>query len=309
MKPIHPKYLWAGVSSAALWGFIAIPMKYLQTYKYSATDILLGRLCTAIALLLLYLITIKRKNVIRDCYTFYLFPLKTKLTFSLAFILSSFFLLGNWVLYLLTVQKYGVKAGVVSYLTTPIFTALLGFFILKEKSDAYKITGLIIAALSIFIYGYGSYSSLYIVILSALCFASYIICQKFLPKVSRVSIFTAQLIIALACLLPIQELKYHNITLPEHYFFWAISLIIGSLFTVLPIALNLYSLIKVPASTVAILLYITPIISFLVSALYYQEALNLQEMTAYSILCFSVLVFNWHAIYQRLSTNKRSSQS
>lgn len=310
---VPAKYIWAGVFSNLLYGFYIVPAKVLQSTHYSTHEILLGRISCATALLFLYVFAIKRKLVLMDIGIFFtLFSRKQRLLFLLFLVLSGVALCGNWEMYLYAIDTLGVKGGTLQYLTTPLITALFGFFILREKANVYKIVGLVIASGAIFIVGHDNLHNLLPVLAGSVTFGLYIVFQKFLPKISRISIFSVQLLISLGMETYLSRNQFATVGLPMHLFFWADCAILGSLFTILPIVLNLYSLVHLPVSTLAVLMYIPPITSFLIGVILFNDHLVTNEIVAYAILLVSAILFNFSllqkAIMRRLSRHRVSKQ-
>jgi chloramphenicol-sensitive protein RarD len=69
-------------------------------------------------------------------------------------------------------------------------------------------------------------------------------------------------------------------------------MLIALLFTILPLFLNLYALKGLPSSTVGILLYINPLLGFIIAVSYYSEKLNILQGVAYGMILLSVILFN-----------------
>lgn len=289
---VAAKYWLAGLGANLIWGILVIPIKVLQDAEYKAQEILFGRVTCAILLLLFYLILIKRDYIFADWRTFKNFPSRQKLTFVLALVATSLALFGNWIFFLKVIQNFGAKEGALVYLTTPIITAFLGFVVLKEKKDLFKILSLLLATGVIVYKGKDAAGSILLVFCASLCFALYIILQKALPKISRTTIFTCQLLLILSLLIPLEYSYSSQHDLPKELFFWADCVVIASLFTILPVTLNLYSLIRMPASSVAILMYITPLMTFVLALFYFHEPLEYQERIEYLVLIVAILLFN-----------------
>lgn len=301
---VAAKYWLAGLGANLIWGILVIPIKVLQNTNYSAQDILFGRVSCALLILLFYLILIKRDYIFSDWKTFISFTIRQKITFIIVLIATSIALFGNWMFFLKVIQNFGAKEGASVYLTTPIITAFLGFVILKEKRDTLKIISLLIATGVIMYRAKDSTDSILLVVCASSCFAAYIILQKFLPKISRTTIFTCQLFIILSLLIQIEYSNSSQYDLPKELFFWADCVVIASLFTILPVTLNLYSLIRMPASSVAILMYITPMMTFMLALFYFHEKLEYHERVEYMVLIISVLLFNGTTIKEAWKARK-----
>jgi chloramphenicol-sensitive protein RarD len=68
--------------------------------------------------------------------------------------------------------------------------------------------------------------------------------------------------------------------------------ILSAGFTVLPLFLNLYALNVLPSGTVGILMYINPLVSFVLAFVYYHEASGTTQAIAYAVILASVVLYN-----------------
>lgn len=300
---VAAKYWLAGLGANLIWGILVIPIKVLQNANYDAQTILLGRVACAILILLFYLLLVKRDYIFSDWHTFKGFSNRQKISFISALCATSLALFGNWIFFLKVIQDFGTKEGVLVYLSNPIITAFLGFVVLKEKKDLFKIISLMLATGVIAYRGKDALDSIIWVFCSAMSFSLYIILQKSLPKISRTTIFTCQLLVILALLIPMYGNSSEH-DMPKELFFWADCIVIGSLFTILPVILNLYSLIRLPASSVAILMYVTPLMTFILAVFYFHEPLGFRERIEYLILIIAIILFNGTTIKDALRERK-----
>ena len=93
-----------------------------------------------------------------------------------------------------------------------------------------------------------------------------------------------------------------SVVVPVDLHFWSQILVISLVFTIIPLFLSLYGLIGLPSATMGILIYLNPIVAFIVAFLYFDESINLQKALAYGILLVSVVLFNWKFIVSKKIT-------
>ena len=84
----------------------------------------------------------------------------------------------------------------------------------------------------------------------------------------------------------------HHGPIPVAFSFYELILIIAMIPTILPLFLNLYALKGLRSSTVGILLYINPLLNFMIAILHFGERLNSLQLVAYGVIFFSVILFN-----------------
>ena len=123
-----------------------------------------------------------------------------------------------------------------------------------------------------------------------------------MQNLDKLNVLALQITLAVVLMLPFY--LYHHETFPVGVWFWSHIIIIAIVFTVIPLFLSLYALIGLPSSTLGIIIYLNPIIAFGVAVLYFDEHISLNQLLAYLLLLFAVLLFNWHLI-KDIATFKR----
>ena len=127
-------------------------------------------------------------------------------------------------------------------------------------------------------------------IVVAATYAFYLVIQKKFTGVDKFLLLSVQLIITSIILLPFYPI--YSGPLPTEISFYTYILIIAIGFTIVPMLLNLYALKGISSSTLGILLYINPVIGFLLAAFYYHEEISGMQIVAYSIIIVSIAIFN-----------------
>lgn len=298
------KHYAAGIAAFTIWGFIPFPLKALSAYPSS--QILFYRLIFALVGLLLLLATFKRKSLAEDLKKFRAEnpERKKKLlaTITVATLLLSF----NWLLFIYVINQVSVQAGSFSYLVCPILTALLGYILLGEKLRNNQWIAIFMSLFSCALVASGSLLSLVYSLAIALSYAIYLIAQRKLNGYDKIVLLAVQLGISFAVIAPWYLLTLPaNQPTPDGTFLWN-TLVLGLLFTVLPLFLNLFALKELSSGTVGILMYLNPIINFTMAFLYFDEKAELQQVIAYVIIFISIGVYNWHVL-QRNNENKQVS--
>ena len=69
--------------------------------------------------------------------------------------------------------------------------------------------------------------------------------------------------------------------------------IIAVFFTIIPLWLSLYGLERLKSSTVGIILYINPLMTFVIAVTCFGEKVDFQQGVAYGVIVLSVIPFNW----------------
>jgi len=105
-------------------------------------------------------------------------------------------------------------------------------------------------------------------------------------------LLTLQLLLSFALIAPFYSyLKGNSALALDNHFFLNISLLsVG--FTVLPLFLNLFALKELTSGTIGILMYINPILNFVMAFLYFDEQTTAAKVAAYGLIFVSVIIYN-----------------
>lgn len=295
------KYYIAGVVAFVVWGAFAIPLKLLK--DYSSMQILQYRVFTALIVISLFILIGGRSKLKKDITVFKSTTRKERLKLSGLILLSSLLLMCNWFTYIYAVNHVSLTSAAFAYMVCPLITAFGGFFILKEHLTPLKLVGLGIALFSILLLATGSVREVLWSVGIASVYAFYLIIQRFITQVDKLNMLAINLAISALIMLP-----YFFVTdeaFPLAPLFWITILVIALVFTLVPLFLNLYALIELPSSTLGIIMYINPIIAFLIAFFYFDEHFHLNQLLAYSLLLIAIVIFNWGVIKGLLNSKKR----
>ncbi len=282
------KHYLAGITAFTIWGFFSFGLKPLQGYP--SLDILFYRIFFCVALMLIISLGLRYKVLAETISYFKHLPKKEKINLSAAVIGSSFLLTSNWFLFIYVMNHVSVKTASFAYLVCPILTTVLAYFILKEKLTRIQWMAVSLSVAGCALLSYNNPSDLIYSLVVAGTYALYLIIQKKITGVDKFLLLTVQVVITALVMLPFYPALSGPV--PQQTSFYGYILIIAVLFTIIPLFLNLYALKGIKSSTVGILLYINPIIGFMLSALYYKEPVTSIQIVSYSLIIVSIIIFN-----------------
>ncbi len=202
--------------------------------------------------------------------------------------------MGNWFTYIYAVNHVSLTSAAFAYMVCPLITAFGGFFILKEHLSALKLTALVIALVSILLLATGSIREVLWSVGIASVYAFYLIIQRFITQVDKLNMLAINLLISALLMLP--YFIYNDTPFPSEGLFWLVIFVIALVFTLIPLFLNLYALVELPSSTLGIIMYINPIIAFMIAFMYFDEPYHINQLMAYGLLVVAIVVFNWEVI-------------
>lgn len=283
------KYFTAAILPAVIWGFFAIPLRNISSYE--AETILYYRIFMSLALVWGATLLFRRKTLVNDWEVLRSFSAAERRRFILLVVASVVMLTGNWLSFIYVVNRISLQAAAFAYMVCPIITALFGYLILKEEIIRRKWIAMGISVISILILSWGFMREVAWSVGVAVLFAVYLVIQRQVRLVDKFNLLGVQLLLAALFVLP--AFMWQHQGLPAEPRFWINIFSIALLFTVIPLFLNLYALIRIPSSTVGILIYINPIVAFAVAFLYFGDKVSPLQVFSYLVLLCAVIVFNW----------------
>ncbi|WP_312788776.1 EamA family transporter [Sphingobacterium sp.] len=288
------KYLFAAFLAPFIWGFMSISVRWIRDYP--AEDILYFRIVTALLVLWLYILLFRRKSLLLDFHKFQSLSRKGKIRQTGLIVLAALLIFGNWFTYIYAVNHISIQSAALAYLTCPLITAAAAYFMLKEQLTSWQKIALLIAFGSVCILANGSLIDVLWAITIAVCYAFYLIIQRISTGFDKLNQLVIQL--SICALFVIPKLFYNHHDIPTTPIFWSTIVLIASLFTIIPLFLSMYALIKISSTTTGVLLYINPLIAFTLAATYFQEPVSPIKYVAYSIILVAIVIFNINAIKQ-----------
>lgn len=283
------KYYAAAVFSFVVWGVFSLILRPLS--NYAALDILTYRVAFAALIIALISFTFRYK-VTRENFVLLksLAPLERN-RILIATIFSAIMLALNWYLYIYVMNAVSVNATSLAYLICPILTTVLAGIFLKEKLNVGQWLAVALSIISCLMLSYGHFMDMLYSVIIALSYAIYLVLQKASTKLDKFFTLTLHMLISAMFLIPLGINSTSDSVVHSEMFFQYV-LVIAVLFTIIPLFLNMYALKGLDSSVVGILLYINPIISFLLAVYYFNESITLLQGAAYGFILLAVIIFN-----------------
>ncbi|NDK56859.1 EamA family transporter [Pontibacter fetidus] len=280
----------AGIAAFVIWGFIPFPLKALAAYP--SGQILYFRVALSVSLLLIISLFFRR-DTIRQTYSQVTEgAANAKRQFIVYTLLGGILLTLNWLTFIYVINHINIQTGSFSYLLCPILTAVLGFLLLNEELRTNQWLAIGLSIISCILIGTGELTSLLFSLLIAMSYAFYLITQRILRAYDKIVLLTLQLLLAFVFIGPFYSFfKGDSTIVLDGHFFLNVS-ILSALFTVLPLFLNLYALKELTSGTIGILMYINPIMNFVIAFVYFNEETTPVKVMAYVLIFISVIIYN-----------------
>ncbi len=283
-------YYAAGIAAFVIWGFIPFPLKALADYPSGL--ILYFRVALSVGLLLIISLLFRRQTLRSTLKLVKESEPRERRKFILYTLLGGILLTTNWLTFIYVINHIDIQTGSFSYLLCPILTAVLGFALLKEPLRKNQWLAIGLSALSCVLIGTGEITSLLFSLLIASSYAFYLITQRILKVYDKIVLLTLQLLLAFALIGPFYSMFAGSepVNLDTHFFMQVA--LLSAAFTVLPLFLNLYALKELTSGTIGILMYINPILNFVMAFLYFNEQTSFVKVLAYIVIFISVIIYN-----------------
>jgi chloramphenicol-sensitive protein RarD len=292
------KYYLSALTAFVIWGFFALLLKPMNIYP--ATDILFFRIFCAGILLsagLLLIPGFSRKNIDK----FIILDKRQKRNTTLATLSGGILLTGNWYFFIYSMTQISIRSASYAYLVCPILTTVLAFFLLGEKLRKVQWIAVLLSVFSCLALAYGHMRDLMYSLIVALSYALYLITQRNNHQLDKLFILSVQMIFSSIILLPF--FPWWGEVPPYDQVFYLKILLMAVGFTIVPLWLNLYALRGVSSSTMGMLLYINPLLNFIISASLFHEAITLNQIMSYTLILFSIILFNQHLWKSKTKTS------
>lgn len=289
------KYYLTAFISFVIWGFFSLALKPL--HQYPSLDILFYRvfLCAVIMTVISLFL---RRSVLKDNIAKFKEMTSTQQKSVIVLTLGGGILLtANWFFFIYVMNHISVKAASFAYLVCPIMTTVIAFFVLNEKLSKWQWTAVAMSVGSCILLSFNNIADVAYSMIVALSYALYLVSQRKNMGLDKFLVLTVQILFSALILLPFYP--SYSAALPvDSNFYWFI-LLIAVVFTIVPLFMNLYALQGVTSSTMGIMLYINPLMNFAIALFYFHEPINSFQITAYSLILISIVVFNEKHIFGR----------
>jgi chloramphenicol-sensitive protein RarD len=289
------KYYLSAFSAFFIWGFFSLALKPL--HNYPSLDILFYRVFFSVNTMLLINLCFRKKVLKKDWNQFKSMTSKQKRSVVVLTLGGGVFLSSNWFVFIYVMNHISVKAASLAYLICPILTTILAFFILKEKLSKWQWFAVSISVFSCVLLSLNHFEDIFYSLITALTYALYIISQRKNSEMDKFLVLTIQLVFTALILIPFYPT--YSGTLPTETLFYSCLAVIVVFFTIIPLFLNLYALKGINSSAVGIMIYINPIIGFLIAIFYYKEQVTALQLFSYFLILVSIVVFNEKLIFPR----------
>lgn len=283
------RHYFSAIAAFTIWGFFPWVLKSLS--DYGSGEILYFRILFAAAILLVIVLFLRNKALRKDMVILKGLPSGQRSRIIVNMLTGGALLTINWLIFIYTVNEVNIRTASFSYLICPVLTAVMGYLLLKERLSGLQWFAVALCAASCTMIGLSSVSELGYSFSTALTYGLYLVLQRKSSELDRITVLSAQILFSFVLLNIFSP--YLVETVPSSGDFYITIIIISAVFTVLPLFLNLFALIKVNSATVGILMYINPLFNFTIAIFIFDEQITSLQFIAYMIILMALVLFNY----------------
>lgn len=286
------KYNISAFMAFVLWGFFSLalkPIAYVPSF-----DILFYRITFSAIIIISFILLFRRKIFLKDLRLFKNLPTKERKKGIYLTLIGGILLGINWFLFIYVVNQINVQSASFAYLVCPIITTFLATIILKERLKKSQWIAVLISFIGCLLCFISNPNNLFFALIIAFTYAFYLISQRSNSYFDKLNVLTIQIILIFILSLPYYFVN--GFSIPANPTFYMYILAIATLFTLVPLYMNLYALKGAPASNVGVMLYINPLIAFALAIFYYKEYINTLQIVSYFLILLAVFIFNYRIL-------------
>lgn len=283
----------AALGAFSVWGLAPIYFKLLG--HVSATEIIAHRVVWAIAVLLLVL-AIRHRGQFRS-------QLAVGWGTLGALLVSGLLIVINWLIFVYAVNTDRVLSTSLGYFINPLVSVLLGLVLFKERLAVLQYVAVAIAAGGTIYMAIGVGEFPWIALSLAVSFAFYAVVRKKLDVGPMVGLFWETVLmapLAIAWLIALNaagSLTFATGTMLDRW-----TLIGTGLVTVVPLLLFAAGVRRLPLSTIGLMQYLAPTVTFLLAIFVFAEPFTVDHLVTFACIWIALFLFTWSGWHYRRRT-------
>jgi chloramphenicol-sensitive protein RarD len=282
------KHYAAVVAASTIWGLFAFVLRPLS--RWSPQDILFNRVFVSALLMIGMGLLLRRRAWVSDRSIFRGLSAADRRGAALQALGGGFFLTFNWFFYIYVLNTISIKAASMAYLVCPILTTVLAYALGREVLARLQWGAVWLSVAGCLVLAFGHLGDLVYSMVIAIFYAFYLVTQRKNYGTDKVNLLTIQVVFSAMLLLPFYPVYRGPVpTAPRFYILIGV---IAVFYTIIPLLLSLYGLERLSSSTVGIILYINPLMGFVIAVACFGERIDWQQALAYGIIVLSIILFN-----------------
>jgi chloramphenicol-sensitive protein RarD len=279
-----------GFTAYLIWGLFPLYWKLLD--HSGAIELLAHRILWSLVTIVILVVVLRKfgqvKALLRE-------PRRRWPLVAAAFLISA-----NWGTYIWAVNHGHVVETSLGYFITPLFTVLLGVFVLKERLRTAQWIALAIAFVAVVGLAIENGRPPWVAIILTFSFGLYGLAKKqagagAIEGMAVESATVAPLAAAAIVLLGLQG----DSTVTHHGTAYLVLVLLTGPITAVPLLLFGAAATRVSMTTLGLLNYIAPVMQFIVGVLVFHEAMSSMRWAGFGLVWLALVIFTWDSMNRR----------
>jgi chloramphenicol-sensitive protein RarD len=279
-----------GFAAYLIWGLFPLYWKLLD--QSGAIELLAHRVLWSLLTIAVLVVVLRKfgpvKALLRE-------PRQRWPLIAAAFLISA-----NWGTYIFGVTHDRVVETSLGYFITPLFTVLLGVFVLKERLRAVQWTALAIALVAVAGLTIENGRPPWVAIILTFSFGFYGLAKKqanagAIEGMAIESVTVAPLALAAVLVLGLQG----NSTVTHHGTGYLVLVLLTGPITAVPLLLFGACATRVSMTTLGLLNYIAPIMQFICGLLVFHEDMSPMRWAGFGLVWVALVIFTFDSMHTR----------
>ncbi len=213
---------------------------------------------------------------------------------------SSVFISVNWLVYVWAVGNGHVIEASLGYFINPLFSVVLGVFVLGEQLNRAQWAAVGLAAAGVLFLAVVAGHAPWIALVLAFSFGMYGLIRKVVDVEAVPGLATETLLLSPFALAFLAWSQWQGTGALGHSSVTVDTLLVGSgLVTAMPLALFAYGARRIPLSMVGIVQYIGPTIQFLIGVLVFHEAFPRARAVGFVMIWAALAIYAADGLWRR----------
>ncbi len=282
--------LIAALSAFLFWGLAPIYFKWLGHVR--ADEIIAHRILWSVFFLALVLLVRHKSKV--------LLRLKVSPRILATLALSSALILANWLIFVYAVNSDRVLSTSLGYFINPLVNVVLGMLIFRERLSALQVIAVVIAAVGTLYMAIQVGVIPWMALGLAFSFAMYSVVRKLTDVGPMVGLFWETLLAVPLALAWLMWLRSADLIMFDPAEPASALLLIGTgLVTVIPLLLFAAAVRRLPLSTMGVIQYLAPSMTFILAVFVYNETFTRDHAITFGCIWLALVLYTYSSIQQR----------
>lgn len=266
-----------------LWGLF--PVFWIQLNQIDSLQVVMHRMVWSCLLAVSFIVFTQQW---RECLAI----IKQKYTFIRLF-LSSMLISVNWAAFIWATQNGKITEASMGYFIAPLLSLFLGVLLFKERVSRAQLLSVVLVAIAVLylIFAYGQPP--YLALTLAASFSCYGAIKKSItiPAIQGMGIETAFMLIPASIYLIYIEIGGRGVF--GHNTYTDSLLILGGVFTLIPLLLFSASAKKLSLTTLGMIQFLGPSIQLVVAVFLYKEPFFTEQIISFGLIWCALVIYSY----------------